>query len=299
MSELIHWYIIIIVAIVIGGCTWLLIWTRKDATNDPIKPHETMGHAFDGIEEYNNPLPRWWLFLFYGTIVFAIGYLILYPGLGHFQGVLGWTSAGAHEKEVQKAEEKYGPLFASYAKTPIVDLAKDTKAMEIGQRLFATNCSVCHGSDAKGAVGFPNLTDNDWLYGGEPEQIEQTILHGRQGNMPKGGLLQNPSEGDVNELAQYVLSLSGKTGLNPRLVKSGEALFQQGCAACHGADGKGSIAAGAPNLADNIWLFGGSANAIKNTIRYGRAGVMPAHKDLLGEDKVHILAAYIYSLSNK
>lgn len=290
------WVSVIIIGTLIGS-TWLLVATRKSQTTDT-ETEEKMGHAFDGIEEYDNPLPKWWFHMFIATVVFAFIYAILYPTLGNYQGLLGWSSTGQWEAEVQEAEEKYTPIFKAYAAKPIEELAKDTEAMKVGQRLFANNCSVCHGSTGRGALGFPNLTDEDWLYGGSPETIKTTIMHGRAGQMPAKGLNPAMTKGDISNLTHYLLSFSGRSD-DKAAIDAGAAMFQTACAACHGADAKGMQAVGAPNLTDNVWLYGSTAAKINQTITYGRAGVMPAQKDLLGEDKVHLLAAYVYSLSAK
>ncbi|HBA33442.1 MAG TPA: cytochrome-c oxidase, cbb3-type subunit III, partial [Gammaproteobacteria bacterium] len=259
---------------------------------------EITGHTWDNGElaEYNNPLPRWWLGLFYGTIFFSIAYLVAYPGLGKFEGLLGWTSTSQYEREVAKAEDTYGPIFAQYAKQPIAELIEDPEAVQIGRRLFVTYCSVCHGSDAGGASGFPNLTDNDWLYGSSPEQIKSSILNGRNGVMPPWGAALG--EMGVENVVAYVLTLSERDASSEK-AEAGKAQYDALCAACHMPDGTGSQALGAPNLTDNIWLYGGSPGAIAKTIRDGRQGVMPAHKEFLGEEKVHLLSAYIYGLSQK
>lgn len=281
----------------IFGCVWLLYATRKSQTSDT-ETEEKMGHEFDGIEEYDNPLPKWWLQMFFGTIIFGLGYLALYPGLGNFKGLLGWSSTGQWQAEIDEANERYTPIFDAYAATPILELAKDEKAMKVGQRLYANNCSVCHGSTGRGSLGFPNLTDDDWLYGGDPETIKTTLLYGRNGIMPAKGLNPDMSSKDVSNLTHYLLSFSGRSD-DAAAVKAGSEMYVTACVACHGADAKGNQAIGAPNLTDNVWLYGSTAEKITQTLNHGRAGVMPAQLDLLGEEKVHLLAAYVYSLSNK
>jgi cytochrome c oxidase cbb3-type subunit 3 len=290
MSAFWSWWVIIIVAIMIIGSFVLLHLTRKMDDNG----EETTGHVYDGIEEYNNPMPKWWLNMFYITLVFGIGYLFLYPGLGSYQGYLGWTKEKAWQEEVAEAEKQYGPLFEQYKNTPIAELIHDEQAMDMGRRIFQNVCFACHGMDAGGKPGFPNLKDQDWLYGGSPEAIQQTVLFGRNGQMPAFGETLN--EEQISQLVSYVRSLSGQKE-PAHEVKYGEALFKQNCVACHGADGKGNQAIGAPNLTDKIWLYGGSRKVIARTIRNGRTGHMPAHKDILGEAKAHLVAAYVYSLS--
>ena len=289
-------WVIVIVLGTIFGCAWLLLATRKGQTNDT-ETENTTGHSYDGIEEYDNPLPKWWFYLYLGTCVFALGYLALYPGLGNYEGLLGWTSTNQWEAEVQEAEEKYGPIYAQFGKTEIPELAKNEDAMKIGQRLFANNCSVCHGTAARGQVGFPNLTDDDWLWGGEPEQILHTLVNGRQGNMTPKGVMPNMTNEQVDQVVNYVLSFSGREK-DAEAAEAGAAVFAQACTACHGADGKGMQAVGAPNLTDNIWLYGSTYEWIKDTVVNGRQNQMPAQKGRLTDDQIHILAAYVYSLSN-
>ncbi|HET8730537.1 MAG TPA: cytochrome-c oxidase, cbb3-type subunit III [Moraxellaceae bacterium] len=295
MSNFWSFYIIAIVVLNIVGCAWLLMWTRKMNAAD-MPADGTTGHEYDGIREYNNPLPRWWLYLFWITLVFGVTYLVLFPGLGAFKGALGWTSHGEVAADQAAYQKQYGALYADFAKKPIEELANDTRAMKIGARLFANNCAACHGTDAHGAKGFPNLTDNDWLYGGAPDRIVETITGGRQAMMPAWG----PILGDdgVKKVANYVMSLSGKKH-DTTLAAAGQQIFATNCAACHGADGKGNQMMGAPNLTDNIWLYGGSEKAIVETVTGGRNGHMPAQKEALGDERIHLLAAYVWSLSNK
>lgn len=290
-------WVTVITLAVIFGCTWLLFATRKSEKHKEMT-EETVGHEFDGIAEYDNPLPRWWFMMFIGTVIFGLGYLALYPGLGSFQGLLGWSSHGQWEEEMQHAEEVYKPVFAKYAALSVEELQDPSNetGLRMGQRMFANNCSVCHGSAGTGAYGFPNLTDNDWLYGGEPDTIKTTIVNGRNGGMPAWG--QVLGEDGVRDVTSYVLSLSGKE-VDEAAAARGESQFQALCAACHTAEGTGMHALGAPNLTDDIWLYGGSFEQVAHTIRNGRAGVMPAHKDLLSDDKIHLITAYVYSLSNK
>ena len=298
----------------------LLLWNLKNYAG--VKEGESCGHEFDGIEELNNPLPKWWTYMFFATFIWSVYYLAAYPGLGNWEGLGKWTSSNqgitsleeskkateqalANGENVQldqefiAADERFGPIFEAFAKQDIETLVKDEKALEIGQRLFSQNCAQCHGSDARGGQGFPNLTDNDWLYGGTPDKIKETLLHGRVAAMPPWG--DALGEQGIKEMTAHVLSLSGRT-VNQKDAEAGAAKFAM-CAACHGADGKGSVAHnlpfGAPNLTDNIWLYGGSKRAVEETLINGRAGVMPAWKDILGEDKVHLLTAYVYSLSQE
>ena len=240
--------------------------------------------------------------LFVGTILFAVGYLVLYPGMGNWKGILpgydgGWTSTKQYDREIVKADEKYGPIFAKYAAMSIEDVAKDEDALKMGGRLFASHCSVCHGSDAKGAHGFPNLTDNDWIWGGEPETIKTSILNGRIAAMP-GWEAALGNEG-VKNVTGYVRSLSGLKNPEGLDLEAGQQSYNTMCVACHGPEAKGNPLMGSPNLSDRIWLYGSSFAQVQQTIRYGRNGQMPAQADFLGNDKVHLLAAYVYSLSNE
>lgn len=288
------WYIIILTVANVLGCLWLIRWTTKRRPGEANQGDVT-GHTWDNdLQEYNNPLPRWWLWLFYLTMIFAAIYLTFYPGLGSYAGSNKWTQQNQYEAEVAAANAEYEPIFASYAKKDITELAKDAKAMESGQRLFLNYCAVCHGSDGGGSPGFPNLKDKDWLWGGDPETIKTTILDGRTGIMPNLGL--KPDE--VDKLAAYVMSLGGRS-TDAASVEAGKQLYtEKTCFACHGPDGKGNAMAGFPNLTDDAWLYGGSPGVIKETISKGRNGRMPAHREFLGEEKVHLLAAYVYSLSH-
>ncbi len=302
MTSFWSWYVTLLSLGTIAALVWLLLATRKGQRPDSTE--ETVGHSYDGIEEYDNPLPRWWFMLFVGTVIFALGYLVLYPGLGNWKGILpgyedGWTQVKEWQREMDKADEQYGPLFAKYAAMPVEEVAKDAQALKMGGRLFASNCSVCHGSDAKGAYGFPNLTDNDWLWGGEPETIKTTILHGRQAAMP--AWRDVIGEEGIRNVAGYVRSLSGRDtpeGISVD-IEQGQKIFATNCVVCHGPEAKGVAAMGAPNLTDNVWLYGSSFAQIQQTLRYGRNGRMPAQEAILGNDKVHLLAAYVYSLSQQ
>jgi len=287
------WYIIVIAVFVIVAVAWLLFAMRRPP-RDFAGAGQPLGHEFDGIEELNHPLPGWWPWAFALTIVWALIYLILYPGLGHYRGTLDWTSTRQWEDQVARANAAYGPIYAAYYQKPILELLSDKHAVTMGARLFAINCSPCHGSDARGGKGFPNLTDNDWLHGGTPEIIETTILHGRIGVMPTWG--PTIGEDGVAEAANYVLSLSGREH-DSELAKKGEKIFQTICFACHGLDGRGRREIGSANLTDDIWLHGGSEESIRETIRNGRINQMPAHRERLGDEKVHLLALYIYGLS--
>jgi len=290
-----EWFIIILTVGGILGCFALILWLGGDRPKD--EKVKTMGHVWDEtLEEYNNPLPRWWLNMFYLTLVFGIIYLILYPGLGSFAGILGWSEVKQYKLEMEAAETRYGPIYAKYAEDSIETLAKDPDAVQLGHRLYMTYCTICHGSDARGMPGFPNLRDDDWLSGSSPEAIEGTIKNGRNGMMPAW----QTAIGDegVKQVTQYVLSLSGRDHDQAAATK-GQKTYAGMCIACHGPTGKGNQMFGAPNLTDNIWLYGGSVEQITETVSNGRQGKMPAHGEFLGGDKVHLLASYIYSVSSQ
>lgn len=275
--------------------TWVLFANRKVAISDDQSPdNQTTGHVYDGIEEYDNPLPKWWFQMFVITLVFTAFYLVLYPGLGSYKGLLGWTSHNQLEREQEKAAESYTEIFGRYAAMPVEEVAQEPAALKMGTRLFANNCAVCHGADAGGNYGFPDLSDNDWLYGGTPDKIKETITHGRAGAMPAWGDIIK-EEGVVN-VAEYVLSLSGQEH-DAAMAAQGKTVFNTNCVACHGLDGKGNQAMGAPNLTDDVWLYEGTRGGIRHSVRNGRSNVMPAQADKLREDKIHLLAAYVYSLS--
>ena len=258
---------------------------------------ETTGHVWDEtLGEYNNPLPRWWMWLFYITIVFSLGYLYFFPGLGSYAGALGWTQVGQLADETARAERQFGPIYDKYARMDVAQVAADAEARTIGQKLFLNHCAQCHASDGGGSRGFPNLTDRDWLYGSDPEAIRTTIASGRNGVMPPLGAAVGGDEG-AKDVAHYVKSLSGLTHDSLRAVR-GKTKFAQACAACHGADGRGNPQLGAPNLADGVWLHGSSEATIIEIILKGRNNQMPAHKDLLSEAKIHLLTAYVLSLSS-
>ena len=290
------WFIILVVIVSFALILWLIRWTAKGRTARTSEGKvETMGHIWDeNLEELNNPLPMWWLYMFYITLVFGAVYLVLYPGLGSFKGLLGWSERNQYEGELQEANNIYGPIFEKYLGYKISELVDNKEAIKIGERLYSTYCTQCHGSDARGVRGFPNLRDNDWLHGGSPEKIKETITNGRQGAMPPW-LEQLGREG-VFEVGQYVQSLSGRE-IDSVTAYKGEQIFKQNCVICHGADGKGNQSFGAPNLTDNIWLYGGSQKQIYASIAEGRNGKMPSHKEFLGEAKIHLLATYIYALS--
>ena len=288
-------YVAAITLVSILACL-LLLWFsgRAKAMTDN---DNTTGHVWDGdLREMNNPLPRWWVWLFVITIVFSLVYLVLYPGLGGYAGTLGWTSTGEHTAEMEKGEKEVAPLYAKFTGMTPQEVSRDAQAMAIGERLFMNNCSQCHGSDARGSKGFPNLTDSDWLYGGAPEKILESLTMGRVGNMPALGAAVGTPD-DVMNVAQYVLSLSGgpHDSLRASLGKSKFAV----CAACHGINGKGNPALGAPNLTDDVWLHGYGENAIIAIVNNGKVNQMPAQTDKLSAAQLHVLSGYVWGLSNK
>jgi len=284
-------WIIVLTTITFVGITWILFANRKQEQR---KTERTTGHVADGIEEYDNPLPAWWFYMFVMTIVWGVGYLVIYPGMGNYPGLIGWTQVSQHDKEVAAADEKYRVMRDRYLALPVAEIASDPAVRKMGMRMFANNCAQCHGGDARGSYGFPNLADNDWLYGGTPADIKQTLVAGRQAAMPawKGVI---PEQG-ITDVTAYLLSLNGREAKAGK-VEAGKQVFETYCVACHGADAGGNIAMGAPNLKDGIWLYGGSEEQIGHTLRSGRNGKMPAFADTLSEDKIHILAAYVYGLS--
>lgn len=272
----------------------VLLWISGTTKVSPTADNTT-GHVWDGdLREMNNPLPKWWVYLFIITVIFAFIYGAMYPMLGSFQGQLGWSAHGQHAAEVKKVEAAIAPVYAQYAKMDAAALAADPKAMAIGERLFMNYCSQCHGSDARGGKGFPNLTDNDWLYGGTQDAIKESITNGRNGVMPPMAAAVGTSE-DVANLAQYVLSLSASPHDAVKATLGKEKFGA--CAACHGADGKGNIAMGAPNLTDNIWLHGWGADAVVKMINEGKNNAMPGQSRLLNADQIHVLSAYVLNKS--
>lgn len=287
-------YVAALTLIGIVGCLVLLwVTARKKVAADS---DNTTGHVWDeDLREMNNPMPRWWMWLFVVTIVFGLGYLVAYPGLGTYTGQLGWSTRGEYASEVQEANAALAPLYARFKGQPASVLADDPAAMAIGERLFMNNCAQCHGSDARGSRGFPNLTDKDWLHGGSPEKITETITAGRTGRMPPMAAAVGTAD-DVKNLAHYVLSLSGSPhdSLRAGLGKPKFAV----CAACHGMDGKGNQAMGAPNLTDATWLHGWGDQAIVKIVTEGRVNVMPAQEGKLTAAQIEVLSAYVWRLSN-
>lgn len=289
-------YVAGITLVSILACALLLWLTSK--VKAPTADDNTTGHVWDGdLREMNNPLPRWWVWLFIITIVFSLAYLVVYPGLGSYPGMLTekWTQKGQYEKEVAKGNAEVAPLYAKFAAMSPEEISRDPQAHAIGERLFMNNCAQCHGSDAQGSKGFPNLVDSDWLHGGTPDQIKETITQGRIGMMPPMAAAVGTSD-DVKNLANYVLSLSGSPHDSVRAAL-GKPKFAS-CAACHGMDGKGNPALGSANLTDDIWLHGYGENAIIAMINNGKTNQMPAQVDKLTPSQIQVLAAYVWGFSN-
>ena len=289
-------YIALVSLVGIVWCIWLLFSQRKaKVVHTADGAVADTGHVWDGdLRELNNPLPRWWMWMFLLSCIFGLVYLVLFPGLGSFPGVLGYSTDGSLMKSMTTANDELKPVYAKYVKMDIEQVAADPKAREMGQRLFLNSCAQCHGSDAGGAKGFPNLTDGDWLYGGSPENIKTTLVNGRNGVMPPFPQLDGKQIVDV---ANYVRSLSGLPADDLKAARGAE-VFKSNCVACHGADGKGNIALGAPNLTDKTWLYGGSEATIVETITKGRMAMMPAQDKVLSPEKIHLLTAYVWGLSN-
>lgn len=290
------YFIGIVASAGIVWCLWLLYTQRRWLGKAPANQPADTGHVWDGdLTELNNPVPRWWTVMYLLMCVFAVGYLILFPGLGQFAGTLGYTSADDLRRQQAAQEAATRPLYARYEAMPVPEIARDARAQEIGQRLFLNHCAQCHGSDAKGAPGFPNLTDGDWLYGGSPETILQTITQGRHGVMPAwNGTIDARTASDI---ADYVRSLSG-LGVDRSRIFSGKDAFGTYCVACHGVDAKGNQALGAPNLTDGVWLYGSSQGTIEATILNGRDNRMPAQEGTLTPAQIRILAAWVWRQSH-
>jgi cytochrome c oxidase cbb3-type subunit 3 len=288
-------YVTAITLVGILACLALLwITARKKVAPSS---DNTTGHVWDeDLREANNPMPRWWMWMFVLSIVFGLLYLVAYPGLGSYPGQLGWTTRGEHAAEMEQAQKQLAPLYAQFTAKKTEELAGDANAMAVGERLFMNNCAQCHGSDARGGKGFPNLTDTDWLHGGSPAKIVETITKGRRGQMPPMAAAVGTPD-DVKNVANYVLSLSNSPHDSVR-AQLGRSKFTA-CAACHGVDGKGNPAIGAPNLTDDTWLHGWGEQAIIAMVNQGKINEMPAQAGKLSEAQIHVLAAYVWGLSNK
>jgi cytochrome c oxidase cbb3-type subunit 3 len=292
------YYVAIIAVVSIVGCAVFLklqsnVRTKLGQDGRP----ETTSHVWDdNLREFQQPMPRWWVTLFYLTVVFALGYLVLYPGLGtRYKGAFAWTSAAQYRGEVAAADARFGPIFDAFLKQDLVQVAADARAHQIGERIFLNNCSQCHGSDARGGRGFPDLTREEKIWGGTPEAIETTITGGREALMPPMAASVGSAE-DVLNLANYVRSLSHSVH-DPARAALGQPKFAI-CAACHGPEGRGNPQIGAPNLSHAVLRYGSSVGSVVDAIEHGHHGVMPAHKDVLTPAQIHLVAAYVYSLSH-
>ncbi len=294
------WFVIALVALNIAGCVWLLWWTARRRPGDPA-PTDTSHVWDDDITEYNKPLPRWWINGFYLTIIFSIGYIFWYGGLGHYEGYAKWSSAREHALEKARQDVLMKETFSQYEGKPLPEIAKDERAIALGRAIFNNTCATCHGSAAQGAIGYPDLTDDIWHWGGEPEQVLQTVLDGREGVMPEWGKVLTGMGGEnaVDYVANYVLALGDEKAMEGNyMAAQGRKLYEGVCVACHAKDGTGNQAMGAPDLTDDYWMYGDSKASIVQTIENGRHGVMPAHRELLGETRSRLVAAYVWSLSN-
>lgn len=297
MSDFWSWFVIALVVFNLVGCVFLLWYTSRQRGSS-LPTGETTGHVWDGnITEYNKPLPRWWINLFYLTIAFTIGYFVVYPGFGNAEGTFGWSSQKQHDAEKAKADAAFAERYAQFATLPVAEIAKSPEALAVGRNLFANNCAQCHGSDGRGARGFPNLTDTVWQWGKDEATMLATITHGRIGVMPALGAAVG-DDAAVTAVATYVQSLSGAS-VDPALASVGKAKFDVICAACHGIEGKGNPALGAPNLTDADWLYAPDLATIREGIIKGRNGQMPAFEPVLGADRVRLVAAYVHSLSGE
>jgi len=292
-----HWFVAAGTILFVIWCVWIIAWSAKQGPKD-ISDQELVGHKWDGdLEEWNNPAPKWWLYLYFITIGWAVLYLIAFPGLGSYKGMLGWSQEAQYEQEMQEAAARYEPIYANLAAMDFADLVEQPDALKLGRSLYASYCTTCHGSDARGAVGYPNLTDGDWLWGNSEQAIVSTIMNGRMAAMPVLAPALGGEQG-IRNMVSYVRSLSGLEEPDADAM-SAQPMFLAICSGCHGANGTGNQAVGAPNLTDDTWLYGSSEDDVYATITQGRNGMMPAHGELLGAERAKILAAYVYSLSQQ
>jgi cytochrome c oxidase cbb3-type subunit 3 len=292
-----HWFVAAGTILFVIWCVWIIAWSAKQGPKD-ISDQELVGHKWDGdLEEWNNPAPKWWLYLYFITIGWAVLYLIAFPGLGSYKGMLGWSQEAQYEQEMQEAAARYEPIYANLAAMDFADLVEQPDALKLGRSLYASYCTTCHGSDARGAVGYPNLTDGDWLWGNSEQAIVSTIMNGRMAAMPVLAPALGGEQG-IRNMVSYVRSLSGLEEPDADAM-SAQPMFLAICSGCHGANGTGNQAVGAPNLTDDTWLYGSSEDDVYTTITQGRNGMMPPHGELLGAERAKILAAYVYSLSQQ
>ncbi len=296
------WYVIALVALNILGVSWLLWWTAKRRPGDP-KPEETSHYWDEDITEYNKPMPRWWIQGFYLGIAFGIGYFVWYGGLGKIPGISGWSSQAEHAEDKKLHDATLSETFKPYDGLAVDALAGDPVALNLGRSIFANTCATCHGSSGQGAIGYPNLTDDIWHWGNAPDDILEAVMNGREGVMPEWGKVLTGMGGDnaVDYVIAYVRALgtTDQSVRNDFMAARGKKLYDGVCVACHGVEGRGNQALGAPDLTDDYWMYGDSKESFYQTINHGRHGVMPAHLDLLGETRSRLVAAYVWSLSNK
>jgi len=290
-----HWFVAAGTILFVIWCVWLISWSAKQGPQN-VSDDEIVGHKWDGdIEEWNNPAPKWWLYCYFITIAWAVGYMVAF-GLGSWEGTLGWSQQGQYESEMQAAASRYEPIYEKFAAMGFEELSANADANKLGKSLYASYCTTCHGSDARGAPGYPNLSDDDWLWGNSEAELTATLKNGRSAVMPVLAPALGGDQG-VDNMVKYVQSLSGIVEADANAL-SAKPMFLALCSACHTAEGTGNPIFGAPNLTNDIWLYGSSDDAIRTTIVQGRNGLMPAHGELLGENRTKILAAYVYSLSN-
>ncbi len=292
-----HWFVALGTIIFVIWCVWLVSWSAKQGPQD-VADEDLVGHKWDGdLEEWNNPAPRWWLYLYFITIAWGVGYMVAYPGIGAFEGVLGWSQHGQYEEEMATAAERYEPIYERFAAMSFEERMADPEAMQLGRSLYASYCTTCHGSDARGAPGYPNLTDDAWLWGDSEAQIVHTLKQGRVAIMPQLGAALGGDAG-VDNMVRYVRSLSGLEAADAA-AQAMQPMYVALCSACHMPDGSGNPMLGAPSLVDDAWLYGSSPDDVRHSIVQGRNGVMPPHGELLGDNRTKILAAYVKSLSGE
>ncbi|MDR0250162.1 MAG: cytochrome-c oxidase, cbb3-type subunit III [Burkholderiales bacterium] len=293
-------YIAIMTVVGLVFCAWLLVAVGRDKG----KASDTT-HVWDGdLTELNNQLPNWWRWMFWALLIFSVGYLIYYPGLGSFKGLGGWTQTGQFDKEMAALEKQTRPMYDRFMAMSVEGLANDQRAMGTAERIFQNTCARCHGSDARGFIGFSNLRSGAWNWGGDPEDIEQSIAEGRTGVMlPMGETLGG--EPGIKAVVAYTRSLSGLDH-DASLLTQGEVLFEENCVACHGLDAKGMKDIGAPDLTDNVWVEGSSERAMMRIVEFGKNSdlaedsfAMPAHQDTLSKGQIYLLTAYVWGLTNK
>lgn len=284
------WSVFIVVGsiVTLAGASWFLWSNWRAASSGEVSDHE-----FDGIVELHNPLPSWWVGFFFATIIFAVGYVVYYPALGDLEGVGAWSAARQHAEESARYAERFDGMYAELAQRPVAGLLADRQAMQIGRRLFVNNCAACHGVAGAGATGYPDLTDAEWVWDASFDGIVQSVSAGRQGVMPGWGAALGA--GGVDDMVEYVLALSAAEH-DAAAAERGKNQYAVFCVACHAADGAGISALGAPNLTNNVWLYGGSRAALAQSIAEGRTGIMPGHDKVLGPERVKIVAAYVTSL---